>query len=197
MIDKISEIEERVRRWSNIGEKIYDDGTILVGHVPAQGELAYLHALYGPLSDSEIEFLEEKIKRKLPERLRLFYQRHNGCHLFLQNLFVYGLRRSWKRSDLDLMSRNPFDIYIPAMTTTPCSLSGQGFAISGYDDKSIVFIETDGSVMRMSSDRDKQCLNQWHCFDDWLFSEFDRLSKFFDEYGNSALGQAELVPTPN
>src|SRR5690242_302565 len=107
-----SYFEEVIRlldRWRHLGSREVSNGTRLIGHIPRVGSLAYLHVVHAGLSDSDIEQMEADIRRKLPQVLKEFYRRANGCHLFGGALSIYGLRRSYDRS-LDDTSRQPFSI---------------------------------------------------------------------------------------
>lgn len=96
-------------RWSDKGVRNLPGGTTLIAHSPEIAPEAYLHSLYPPLDDEQIDVIERELQKPLPASLRRFYGRHNGVFLF-QDTSIYGLRTSYRRSDFDAMLEQPFDV---------------------------------------------------------------------------------------
>jgi hypothetical protein len=191
----IAALTQKLEKWSRLGVRRYSDGTMRIGRLTERAAEAYLHSLYGPLSADECEMLEEMVNQPIPRVLKQFYLSHNGCNLFRGSLVVFGLRRSYDRSDFDAMACNPFDLVVPAVTYKDKSPSGQGLCICTYQDKSPVFIEPDGKVVR-TTHSDSHRLNRWSSFEHWIVSEVDRINRFFDASGYSSSPLSQTVPLP-
>jgi hypothetical protein len=187
-------LHQMVGRWSHLGVSEFADGTRLVGHIPQKGSGAYLHRLFGPLQDDLIDSIEQRISQPVHRSLREFYHYHNGCILFSQAVFVYGLRSSYDRSDLDAMASSPFDIIVPAITHIAMSPSGRGTAVCKYEDSSIVFLEPDGAICRVLAGSYNKAVNRWSDLGSWLLSEFRRLEPFFDSTGVAMTPRIDTVP---
>ncbi|WP_442580830.1 SMI1/KNR4 family protein [Mesorhizobium sp. ASY16-5R] len=192
----LDDLKQKAGKWSHLGERHLSDGTVLIGRMPKKGPGAYLHRFFGPLTDAEIDQLETQIRRSIPDRLRRFYKQANGVNCFDGSLFIFGMRRSWDRSEFDAMLCNPFDLFVPAITSTSRSPSGSGLCISRYGDGSSVFIEPDDSVVRAPEDSSRRVLNRWASFDHWISAEFDRISLFFDDPGLCSTDRENTVPAP-
>lgn len=190
----IAALEAKTEQWSVLGEKHYTDGTARIGHLPKRGIETYLHYWYGPLSEAEVEELERIAMQPIPESLRRFYLHHNGCNLFRGSIVVFGLRRSYDRADLGAMACNPFDLGTPAVTNRKRSPSGHGLCICTYQDGSPVFVEPDETVVRTPDDNSRAVLNKWDSFESWITSEFERISRYFDQSGNYTVPLVETVP---
>jgi len=191
----IAALHRVVDRWRPAGVRSFADGTELIGNIASRSPNTFLHRLFAPLSEDEIEQLQQRIPMRLPESLRIFYRFHNGAGFF-DTISVYGLRRSWDRIDLDAMQCNPFDLFVPAVANRTLSPSGDGIAVSMYNDHSYVLVEPDGLVVRVPSQSAPVVLNRWPSFEAWLTSECDRLAPHFDENGDCDVNWRELVPTP-
>lgn len=172
-----------LERWSPLGEQKQPTGARLIGHVPHVGSLAYLHVLYPPLGDSEIEQLEKRVQRPIPKAYADFLRVSNGAHFFGTNLYLDGLRTSYNRS-LDA-PRLPFALETANTHERVTGAPNDVVFIGGYDD--------DGSRlwMRPGDPQVHRCpryeflptLNTWPSFEAMLEAEVNRLASRFDERG--------------
>jgi hypothetical protein len=64
---------------------------------------AYLHTLFADLEDNELRDLQNEINREFHMTLQELMRLHNGMNLFNSQLSIYGLRTSYRRSEIDLM----------------------------------------------------------------------------------------------
>ena len=189
-------IDASLQRHAHLGTRSFGDGTALIGHLPRLAPHAFLHRIFGPLSDTEIRQIEERLQMQVPPSLAEFYRHFNGVMLFDTAICVYGLRRSWDRADVDAMQCNPFDVYVPTLTYRSCSPSGHGIAISQYDDLSQVLVEPDGTVVRVRESplHPGEVLNRWGSLGDWLLSECRRVEDCIDRDGTFAYNPKETMP---
>lgn len=95
-----------LRNPHGIESTTLEDGTSLVGKLaPRSDELfqdGYLHEVYAPLSNVEIDSLERLIGKELPQALRNFYGCANGLALFCGSFTIRGLRPNANRRDAEL-----------------------------------------------------------------------------------------------
>ena len=179
----LAKLHELIERWSHLGVQVFGDGTRLIGHLPERGIGAYLHRLFGPLSEELIDSVEDTLNQPLPADLRAFYSYHNGC-----------LRRSYDRSDFDAMACNPFDIVVPTLVNFSRSPSGEGIAICGYEDRSCALLEPNGEVVRVLGGVSEGVANKWPSFGDWLVTEYERVEKLYDAAGRRLVGALDTPP---
>ena len=68
--------------WSELGVKEGSKGSIGIANIKSVAPLFYLHKIYSPLKDKEIESLENLFGSTLPNKMRAFYKFANGVRLF-------------------------------------------------------------------------------------------------------------------
>jgi hypothetical protein len=184
-----------LNRWEPLGVVTPGLGCRLIGHVPHVAPQAYLHRLFGPLSDPDIDLLESQTERALPHSLRAFYACSNGLNLFSSALIVYGLRSSWNRADVRAMLCQPFDARTPNLWERPLHYPSDAVVISTYQDRTFVAVHGDGTVDRSVRDGSVR-LNRWASIGDWLESEVLRLADLFDDFGRCSIPLEETAPPP-
>lgn len=108
-----------VERWTALGQNIFPDGTRWIAHTPERAPLAYLHQLFASLDDNLIDELELDLEYPLPRTFRQFLRLHNGIGLFADSINIYGLRRSWSRTNLVEAAQQPFSIFTPNFDERP------------------------------------------------------------------------------
>lgn len=193
MVGSVDPLLSRVARWEHLGKRTFSDGTILIAPMPTRGSAAYLHRLYGPLSQDDISDIEERIGSVLPDEIVEFYKFHNGCSLFSGSIKLFGLVRTYRRSDLEAMERNPIDIVLPALdwrATHPSS----SIQIGAYLDGTRMLINNDGSVVRVPQIGPETVLNTWGGFWIWFLSEIDRISHLYGADGAEWADFEQLMP---
>lgn len=184
----------RAQHWASLGTRCFSDGTVLIGPMPARGSEAYFHRIYGPLSQLEVERVEQEVQSNIPEQVVDFYLHHNGCSIFSGQLKVFGLRKAPGRADTDAIACSPIDIIrntLHARAQDP----GIIFQIGAYIDGSRVMIGHDGSVFRVPQLTFDKILNRWIGFMDWLLTEFDRMAPLFDSDGNEIARSDRITPS--
>jgi hypothetical protein len=171
-------------RWEALGVQAFPDGTRRIGHVPHVAPEAYLHSIPAGLTSSEIDQLENLIRRTFPFQVREFFLSANGLKAFSNSLGLFGYRQHYRRGDWSEAAAQPFHIDVPNIKAPPKGLDGSSVVVGYYDfDGSIVIVEADGTVLRCDSDDARQVLTKWTSFQEWLTSEIDRISLLFDPHG--------------
>lgn len=181
-------------RWKAIGFVALPDGAKLIGHVPHVAKLAYLHRVPPPLTDIELTQLESRLGKFLPVQLVEFYKCADGLSAFSDTLNVYGLRRSYQRSDLLAASAQPYDIGAPNSTERPSGLRFGEMVVGGYrEDGSKILVDEGGAAYRCERGNALSRLNTWPSFQKWITSEIHRLGELFDETGH-CLRPQQILP---
>ena len=176
------EVREVLAEAEALGGRELPDGTRLIGHVPHIGPEAYLHTVYAPLSDEELEVVEGQICRRLPSPLKAFYKCANGLYLFSGALSIDGLRREHSRTGD--AARQPFSIDTPNVMERPTGSDPAAVFFGGYDwDGSLLFMmPSEARVFRCERDV-ASILTTWPTLENMLVSEAARLASAFDGDG--------------
>ena len=172
-----------MQRARGLGYRALDNGTQLIGRVPHAGSQAWLHILFNPVSDSEIDDLESNIGIRFPEVFRDFLTFANGLSLFCGSLSIYG-----KRTDCDRTGDSvwqPFNIVTPNKDERLRDSKPSFLYVGGYPcgNGSYVYIELKELKVYRCSRQSSEPLEKWGSFPDMLISEANRLAGFFDESG--------------
>lgn len=109
-LEKYAELRALIDGWKTLGEKTYPDGTRWIAHTPHCAPEAYLHHVFGPLEEEAIQTLQYTLEWDFPRNLKGFFQLHNGMSLFCSYLNVYGLRKSWSRTNALEFAQQPYSI---------------------------------------------------------------------------------------
>lgn len=164
--------------WSNSGDMINQMGTRLIGHVPQIAPKAYMHVVYAPLSDVQLQELTGRLKTSLPSQFTELLSCANGSSLFLGKLRVLGYVPQKRSADTSVYNY-PSSILIPNVSARLQGLSERAVVVGWYKaDGSHVSIESDGTAVRFGPSGPIQT---WPDFDSWLLSEV------------LSLGRAELI----
>jgi len=106
---------------------------------------------------------------------------------------LYGLRKDNARTVLATIQQ-PFDISLPNNTSFRYHIN-KAIYIGGYKyDGSIIGYEIKSGQVFRQSKLDKKVLNRWDNLNEFIFSEFERLSSLIDVNGNKREGVKSTVP---
>ncbi len=78
-----------IQEASTLGSTTLANGTRLIGQVPHVGSQAWLQEVYAPVSDREIDEIEQAIGASIPQVVRDFLNLANGLNLFSDSLALY------------------------------------------------------------------------------------------------------------
>ena len=194
MKNTIKEFLEKLKEKLPDGlQFITENGSILLKNVPHIAPKAYLHSLYAPLEAKELHELEATISYPLPEELKQLYKIVNGIDLYCGTLYLYGLRKDNARTVLATIQQ-PFDISLPNNTSFGYHIK-KAIYIGGYKyDGSVIGYEIESGQIFRQSKSDKNVLNRWSNLNEFIFSEYERLSTLIDLNGNKQEGVKSTVP---
>jgi hypothetical protein len=179
--------------WEHLGSRRLENGAYLIGHVPHVAPEAYLHNVYAPLDDGQIDFVEENIGRTFPATMRAFYKRTNGIHLFSDALSISGHRESFVRTGD--AAWQPYSIITPNTHERPenAPVDMVFFGFYSHDGSQLGMSARSPIVWRFAPDSATP-LNEWLSFDEMLILEVQRLATLFDKCGREFDESAPTTP---
>lgn len=164
-----------------LGERKLDNGTELIGHAPHVAPEAWLHLLFAPLGDAEIEDLERSLLFPLPADYAEFLKIHNGPSLFLGDVWLGGRRTSYARTGD--AARQPFSL-VSTNQEYGITAASKEMVIGGEEriSATIRMSFKDGKV-RKYKPRGWRPTRVWDSLEDMVASEAVRLATCFDALG--------------
>lgn len=158
--------------WSNAGDTSNEMGTRLIGHAPHIAPKAYVHVVYAPLGEAELQELTERLGRPVPPQYREFLTHANGLSIFLPNLIRVMGYVPLKRRASNSVYNYPSTLMIENVSARIKGLSHDAVVVGWYqEDGSYVSIEDDGKAIRFDSKGHGGLIQEWPDFDTWLISE--------------------------
>lgn len=199
MSEKYCSIVKDLSSWDSNGIKKVDDGvnkgTILICKAPHIGTEAWFHEIYLPsLNEDEIKHIATSLKVDLPDDYIEFFKEFNGINIFSDELSIWGLRKSYKRTGDEVYQ--PYDV-ITHNQELRAKKPGSVLVVGSYSyDNSLIaynLADSKTKVFRYNSSKFK-VLNTWQSLTELLESEVKRLSRLFDEKGVKINKNASTVP---
>jgi len=170
-------------------------GACHMTHVPSDGRLAYLNIIF--------EAADATVQRQtidplgLPSELTDFYRRYNGAHLLSDNLSLYGFFPSVYLYDrMDERMSYPYNIADTNARQLDDWLTSDVFIFGSYGyDRSEVYVEKSTGLITCSVGDDlSRSRATWPSFETWITEEIERMSGFFDEWGNRLVEPENMLP---
>jgi hypothetical protein len=146
-----------------------------------KGKDTWLHAVFAPLKDGDIDTLEQQVGLAIPESLRRLYRITNGLNLFSDELSIDGLRRSFARTADNAWQ--PYSLVEPNTLERPSGATKDELFIGGYsyDGSRIKLNLKTGKVAACQAEAAKEVFAQWPDLPTFLRKEYERLAKLFDD----------------
>jgi hypothetical protein len=164
-------ILNQLQVWSNSGDVTNKMGTRLIGHAPHIAPKAYMHVVYAPLGDIELQEFSERLGRPIPAQFREFLIYANGLLIFSGAIRVMGYVPLKRRADTSIHNYPP-NIMIPNVSARIKGMSHSAVVVGFYQaDGSYVSIEESGIAVRFDAKGDGEAIQEWPDFDTWLISE--------------------------
>jgi len=194
MNNYFEKIREKLKKYKNLGELRLKNGSILIGHLPAEGINAYCHSLFKPLNESDIKTLEKELKMSIPNDYAFFLTQYsNGIRFFMRCFALDGLRKQLGR-DLEA-SAQPFALSDANVWERPKNSKPSYFFIGGYGyDASSIYIDADTNKVHYCARRDATSLFEWENFEHMIVSETERIFSLYDDKGNRLVSGEETLP---
>lgn len=174
-------IQELIEEQARLG-KVEQPLVCRYGHVPQIAPQAYNIYTFAPLTDEQIELLEQSSKRSIPTAYREFLtQVSNGMHLFHRGLSLYGLQGPINRT---AGSQGPYELSIPNTYERPRNADSSYFFFASYSrDASRLYMRDGSEKVYYCARRDATPLKEWDSFSDMLIEEIQRLRSLHDTEG--------------
>ncbi len=189
-MEAIQSVLERARPF---GVQMLPDGTELIGRAPHIAAEAWLHILFAPLHQAELEELNKRVGRPVPQVLLELLLQTNGLSLFSDALAIFGLRRDFRRT-ADA-AWQPFDIRTANVQERPSDAPEPAVFFGSYkSDGSLVYMDPDGDQVHRCSRDSARPLNTWKSLDEMLSSEVERLTGLFDSAGRKKDPRQSTAP---
>lgn len=207
----LDDIIAKLRTLNDAGFKQVPNGTLLIGKLPplpnGNGAHAYLHVLYAPITLAQIDTLEKKIVRPIPEDVRNLLRYANGLSLFFSSLSIAGLRFNYSRQMSD-EARQPVSMEYGNVLNRPLegNEGNERFADNSQEIRIGGFCEDPGFELMMRLDGDRRVyavprdrmgpvLYEWPDLPTLLMSEVDRMSELY-RTTHSDVGMFKAMPPP-
>jgi hypothetical protein len=192
MNNKINQALEILKSYKHLGEKLLENGTLLIGKAPHIAPEAYLHSIFKPLTAREIIETEQILKQTIPDDYKEFLCVSNGLHIFNTTLSLYGRRTNYSRS---IENRQPFDLDIPNIYERPQNADKSIFIIGFYDwDGSYLYVDKNDNSVHLCQRENAISLYKWNNFAEMLLSETNRLIKLFNKNGEEIDSSTSTLP---
>lgn len=168
-------------------------GTRLICPAPHVGPHAFLHALYPPLTNRELDELQHHLGMPLPAQLRALYASCNGFNCFSDAWSIDGLRRQHGRC-LDA-ARQPYDLRTPNAEERLADATCDMVFFGGYDwDGSRVYTRQGDEQVHLCGPDSSASLRSWPSLAAYIASEAARLGSLFDAQGRPLNPDASTLP---
>jgi hypothetical protein len=181
MRNGFKEILNTLFKWNKGGERILDNGTILICQVPHIAPKAWLHIIYPPILLKQIAEIEVELSISLPEDLKEFLLTTNGINIFSDSLSIYGKRTSYVRQGDEAIQ--PYDL--ATHHSEEKSYIPENFLVIGsysWDGSKIIF-NLDTNQIHRCQEGSSVVMQSWDNLKTFLVNEIIRLSILFDDNG--------------
>jgi hypothetical protein len=193
-MNKYGQILDLLRTYDYLGKEEYPDGAALIGKAPHIAPLAWLHKIYAPLSNGQIQQLEATLRVKIPEDYEAFLKVSNGLGVF-QKMNLYGYRSNYQRT-VEAAQVQPFDILRPNIWERPSNAGPHVFYIGGYTagNGAWIYLDANDNTVHLCERWQATSRYHWDSFVDFLGSEINRLMPLFDKEGKSLSPNIDILP---
>jgi len=181
---KYRQLREIIDPWAKLGSRQYLNGTLRIGHVPHIAPEGYLHRLLPPITKCDMEDLQDAIGIEFPVSLSNLLFLHNGLSLFDLHVTIEGRRTSYRRSDMDAMMEQPYDMVLPNTIERPDSAPDELIFIGSLgDERQPVVMWPDGSISLWDTGTDGATASIYADVFDLLVKEAHKAQLLFDSKG--------------
>lgn len=154
-----------------------------------------IHEFFSPITDYEIQRLEEKMNVSIPLEYKYFLENvSNGLHLYLTSFCLDGKRTHYDRIRF---APQPFDIITKNTLERPKNATADMLFIGGYDwDGSCLYIDNSDGSVHLCKEWDTTSLKRWDSFYNMISSEVKRLKDLYGENGEKYSDDICSLPLP-
>lgn len=181
------DIKRKILKLNYLGEERLIDGTVLIGKAPDIAPKAWLHKMFPPLNEDEINSLEELLDTSIPAQYREFLMNFsNGLKLYIDTFSLEGYR---KRQDRSIESVwQPYSIVTSNKLERLQDSKDSFFYIGSYSwDGSLLYIDKENNKVYRCSNKSSIPVNSWNTLIEMLSSEIDRLDNLYSIKKNNII----------
>ena len=88
----ICTIQDLFEEWRALGSRKLRSGVELIGRMPVDDEIAWMHAVFPGCAAAALDEIEAGLGARMPKSLRAFYRCCGGMSLFLGAFHMHGHR---------------------------------------------------------------------------------------------------------
>jgi hypothetical protein len=189
----LQEVFGILKRASVLGERKTRSGATLLGAAPHIGSDAWLHTVFPPLDENDVDLLESEIGIKIPDAFLEFLELTNGLKVFSDSLAILGRRESFDRTSDD---REPYSIVSINLYERMSNLPPNALLIGCYSFGSgfSLYLQAQSQNVFRCKRSDARPLKQWTSFGEMLLAEVRRLDGLFDSRGKLRDPRTIVVP---
>jgi hypothetical protein len=187
---------KRLERWSHLGDRRFDTGGRVIGHVPIKGPNAYLHRLYPPLAATEIEEAEASLGRTIPTTFKNYLSASNGASVFFYTIAIYRYIKRLERKHKDVLGQ-PIGLRYGNVAERASGVGENDFCIGSITGKKLsgrLYMDSDGGICLFGSLRKKGKIVSWKSFGEMMLQLVDHIGCFYDSRGDADIEDQELLP---
>lgn len=192
---KLSDLVTRLSASVPRDEPKWLSGGVRIGHTPHVARLAYLHTIYAPASEVDLQAAAQALGRRMPEDYQRFLVMANGVRLFGGALDLGGVVGQVDRRPESI--GQAISLRYGNVVERPEGLSADDFAIGGIVGQStagVLIMDAAGRVRLVHGRDGSDVAADWLSLDAMLESEIERLSQLFDSEGRRRVEASEQLP---
>ena len=168
-------------QWKQEGERLLENGTILIYKVPHIAPKAWFHIIYHHIEITTLKEIEKELSISLPDDFKEFLLTTNGINIFSDSISVYGKRTSYVREGDEAIQ--PYDLALHH-NEVKHYLPDKYLVIGSYNwDGSHIIYDLDTNQIHRCERYSSTVLQSWDNLKSFLSDEINRLTKLFDEKG--------------
>lgn len=187
-------INNLLKKFEPLGVEKTLSGAKLIGKAEFIAPNAWLHKIYRPLTENEIQEVENILGTNIPLSYKQLLKESNGCKFFNTTLSLDGFRRNYKRDEENIWQ--PFDLCITNVDERLFGASENIFFIGGYDwDGSLIYIDKISDQVKRCSVDNITPINIWQNLEIFLKEEIIRLESMFSLNGKQLNENTSTTPS--
>lgn len=144
---------------------------------------SYLHIIFKPIEDNNLDLLLREIGVELPEDYTKFLKKYNGLVLYSGSLSIYGFGREVINGLLQV-NRNPSYEYPFHLSDYNQNIKSNNLLVIGsFNDMRLCYKVLDLKKSIYLLDANDKVLNQWENIDEAMSILVNKLASLYDQNG--------------
>ena len=161
-------------QYKNLGYRILNDGAELFGNDTKIAPQAWLHQIYPPLNNDDINNLEQLVEIAFPNSLVDFYHEMNGFSIFSKKFSINGLRKNFSRNIE--AAWQPFSIETKNIKEKPFNAKKEDIFIGFYSESgNVAYMDSKTEKISICASNNATSLRLWNNLYEFLNDEITNL----------------------